>query len=130
MIILNLIGIFLGIIIIYLAIVIFSPGFNVPKQPIPGLKSAAKEKNNKSPSSRMDISFEVGGSIIKAWLYLPVDVSGSVPCIVMNHGFGGTRDWILENYAMRFQDAGMAILTLDYRHFGESEGEPRQLFCD
>ena len=129
MIILYIIGILIGIIILYLGIAIFSSGFLVHKQPIPGLKSGTEEENNKSPSSRMDVSFEVGGSIIKAWLYLPVDVSVPVPCIVMNHGFGGTRDWILENYAIRFQDAGIAVLTFDYRHFGESEGEPRQLFA-
>ena len=129
MLILYVIGILIGIIIIYLGIVIFSPGFNVPKQPLPGLKSAAMEKNKESPSSRKDISFKVEGMLIKAWLYLPVDVSVPVPCIVMNHGFGGTRDWILENYAIRFQDAGMAVLTFDYRNFGDSEGEPRQLFA-
>ena len=129
MIILNIIGLLIVIIIIYLAIVIFNPGFNVPKQSLPGLKSGAKGKNKESPSSRKNVSFEVGGSILNAWLYLPEDLSVPVPCIVMNHGFGGTRDWILENYAIRFLDAGMAVLTFDYRNFGDSEGEPRQLFA-
>ncbi len=129
MIILYIIGILIGIIILYLGIAIFSSGFHVPKQPLSGLKSGAEEENNKPPSSRMNVSFEVCGSIIKAWLYLPVNVYVPVPCIVMNHGFGGTRDWILENYALRFQDAGIAVLTYDYRNFGESEGEPRQLFA-
>ncbi|MCK4755033.1 MAG: alpha/beta hydrolase [Calditrichia bacterium] len=129
MLILYVIGLLIGIIIIYLGIVIFSPGFHVPKQPLSGLKSGAKEKSKESPLSRKDVSFKVEGMLVKAWLYLPVDVSVPVPCIVMNHGFGGTRDWILENYAIRFQDAGMAVLTYDYRHFGDSEGEPRQLFA-
>ncbi len=35
MIILYIIGILIGIIILYLGIAIFSPGFLVPKQPIP-----------------------------------------------------------------------------------------------
>jgi pimeloyl-ACP methyl ester carboxylesterase len=46
----------------------------------------------------------------------------------MNHGFGGTKDAVLERYALRFVAAGTAVLTFDYRHFGASEGEPRQLY--
>ena len=45
----------------------------------------------------------------------------------MAHGFGGTRRDSLETYAERFAAAGIAALLFDYRHFGDSEGEPRQL---
>jgi pimeloyl-ACP methyl ester carboxylesterase len=45
----------------------------------------------------------------------------------MGNGFGGTKDMLLESYAIRFREAGYAALAFDYRHFGESEGEPRQL---
>jgi acetyl esterase/lipase len=34
---------------------------------------------------------------------------------------------LLEQYATRYQEAGFAVLVFDYRHFGESEGQPRQL---
>jgi pimeloyl-ACP methyl ester carboxylesterase len=44
----------------------------------------------------------------------------------MGHGFSGTQDQ-LESYARQFAEAGLAVLTFDYRHFGRSEGEPRQL---
>jgi pimeloyl-ACP methyl ester carboxylesterase len=33
----------------------------------------------------------------------------------------------LDAFAERFVDAGYACLVFDYRHFGDSEGEPRQL---
>ncbi|MFN2201234.1 MAG: alpha/beta hydrolase, partial [Caldilineaceae bacterium] len=33
----------------------------------------------------------------------------------------------LERYARRFAAAGYAVLAFDYRHFGSSDGEPRQL---
>ena len=46
----------------------------------------------------------------------------------MSNGFGGTKDMALPAYAQRFVREGMAVLTYDYRHFGESGGEPRQLF--
>jgi len=45
----------------------------------------------------------------------------------MGHGFGGTKNMLLENYAIRYQKAGFATLIFDYRFLGESEGEPRQL---
>lgn len=34
---------------------------------------------------------------------------------------------LLERFAIRYLEGGYAALTFDYRHFGESEGEPRQL---
>jgi len=45
----------------------------------------------------------------------------------MSHGLGATRDAGLEPYAIRFREAGFAVLVFDYRHLGESGGEPRQL---
>ncbi|MBX9638901.1 MAG: alpha/beta hydrolase [Mycobacteriaceae bacterium] len=48
------------------------------------------------------------------------------PCVVMAHGFGGTRDTGLISYAEGFADAGIDVLLFDYRSFGDSEGVPRQ----
>lgn len=48
------------------------------------------------------------------------------PCIVMGHGFGGTRDSGLLSYAEAFAAAGIDAFVFDYRGFGESEGTPRQ----
>lgn len=45
----------------------------------------------------------------------------------MAHGLGGTRDAGLEPYALKFANAGCMVLVFDYRHFGASDGEPRQL---
>ena len=128
MILLYVLGAFVGIIIIYLSIVLFWPGIQVLKQPLPGVKSGVSEKKDNPPSSRNDISFKVGGLDVKGWFYLPEDLSVPVSCIIMNNGFGGTKDLVLEQYAFRFQAAGIAVLTFDYRHFGESDGLPRQLF--
>ena len=33
----------------------------------------------------------------------------------------------MPDFAARFADAGIAALTFDYRHWGQSEGEPRRL---
>lgn len=49
------------------------------------------------------------------------------PCVVMAHGFGGTRDTGLLGFAEGFAAAGLDVLLFDYRGFGDSEGTPRQL---
>jgi len=119
--------ILLATILLYLIVIIFAPVLSLPKQPIPRRKKEDKEPKE-PPASRQDIQFSVEGKRISAWLYLPRDKSEPVPCVVMSHGFGGTKDAVLEKYALRFVAAGTAVLTYDYRHFGESEGEPRQLY--
>jgi pimeloyl-ACP methyl ester carboxylesterase len=45
----------------------------------------------------------------------------------MAHGFGATKDSGLLPFAEAFADAGLDVLLFDYRCFGESTGEPRQL---
>ena len=53
--------------------------------------------------------------------------SSGRPCVVMAHGFGGTVDSGLLSFAEAFAAAGTDVLAFDYRHFGRSGGEPRQL---
>lgn len=53
--------------------------------------------------------------------------AGPFPVVVMAHGLGGTRRMRLPAFAERFATAGYACLVFDYRHFGDSGGEPRQL---
>jgi pimeloyl-ACP methyl ester carboxylesterase len=77
--------------------------------------------------TREDITFTSGGQMCAAWLCLPEDTGSPAPCVVMAHGFGGTRADAIPSFAERFVEAGLAALVFDYRHFGDSEGEPRQL---
>jgi pimeloyl-ACP methyl ester carboxylesterase len=76
---------------------------------------------------RTDVVFDSHGTRCRAWHYTPGDAGTTRPCVVMAHGFGATRDAALEPYALRFAAAGMHVLLFDYRHFGASDGEPRQL---
>jgi uncharacterized protein len=76
--------------------------------------------------NREDVRFTSGGLWCAAWLYRP-DRDGPHPCVVMAHGFSAVRDQRLDAYAERFVAAGLACLVFDYRYFGSSEGEPRQL---
>lgn len=61
-----------------------------------------------------------------AWLYRP-DGLAPHPMVVMAHGFSATREQRLDAYAERFCAAGLGVLLFDYRHFGASGGQPRQL---
>jgi len=115
----------LVIILTYLLIIIFFP---VLKEP-PKWERPEPIEPSLVPENRQDFSFEVEGETISAWLYLPEKVEPKVACIVISHGFGGTKDTaVTERYALEFTKAGYAVLTYDYRHFGESGGMPRQLF--
>jgi len=79
--------------------------------------------------TRAEVAFGSGGTTCRAWRYSSAGSDDGTlrPCVVMAHGFGATRDASLEPYAERFAAAGMHVLLFDYRHFGASDGEPRQL---
>lgn len=76
-------------------------------------------------AAREDVTFESGGVRCAAWLYRPHSQPG--PLVVMGHGLGAVKEMGLDRYAECFQAAGFGVLAFDYRHFGASEGEPRQL---
>jgi dienelactone hydrolase len=76
---------------------------------------------------RSDVTFHSAGTQCAAWLYRPDGAGDATPCVVMAHGFSAVRDQRLDAYAERFAQAGLAALVFDYRHFGDSAGEPRQL---
>ncbi len=77
---------------------------------------------------RQDIAFTSHGITCRGWLDRPDASTGQrIPLVLMAHGFGATRDMHLEQYAQRFNASGYATLIFDYRHFGASDGEPRNL---
>jgi hypothetical protein len=117
---------FILALLVYLIVIIFFPILSVPRQPI--VKKKRGKGRPQPPASRQNVQYSVNGQTISAWLYLPEKKPGPLPCLVMSHGFGGAKDFGLEKYALRFNEAGYAVLTYDYRHFGASEGEPRQLY--
>lgn len=62
-----------------------------------------------------------------ATLYLPADLTTAAPGLVMANGFANVRQMYLPEYAEAFAAAGMAVLVIDYRFLGDSDGQPRQL---
>ena len=76
---------------------------------------------------RTDVTFRSGDDWCAGWLYRPEGFEGPRPLMVMAHGFSGTKELRLPAYAERFCAAGIGVLLFDYRHFGASGGEPREL---
>lgn len=86
---------------------------------------------------REDITFPSYGVTCRGWFY-PAEGTGPAaapdtapgtpgPCVVMAHGLAAVKEMRLDAYAERFAAAGLNVLVFDYRHFGDSDGEPRQL---
>ena len=78
--------------------------------------------------SREELRFRSGDDVCAATLYQPAMPNGdTLPCVVLAAGFSQTRRDGYSRFAERFADAGFAALIFDFRHLGDSEGEPRQL---
>lgn len=76
---------------------------------------------------REDVRFTSGDEECAAWLFRPAAANRPAPCVVMASGLSCVRDQGLDAFAERFTAAGFVALAFDYRHFGDSSGEPRSL---
>ncbi|MGI5329768.1 alpha/beta hydrolase [Actinomadura nitritigenes] len=72
---------------------------------------------------REKVRFDSGGAQCAAWHY----PSSNGACVVMAGGFGVTKEPGTDRFAERFARAGFGVLAFDYRHLGESGGQPRQV---
>jgi uncharacterized protein len=76
--------------------------------------------------TRTEVRFGSSGVDCAGYLYRPAKASGTLPCVVLGHGTAGTMDRLFV-YAEPFAAAGMAVLVFDYRGWGASDGQPRQV---
>jgi pimeloyl-ACP methyl ester carboxylesterase len=72
---------------------------------------------------RQKVHFRSGDTTCAAWHY-PGTNGG---CVIMAGGTAVTKEPGTDRFAERFHDAGFTVLAFDFRHFGESGGEPRQV---
>jgi fermentation-respiration switch protein FrsA (DUF1100 family) len=78
--------------------------------------------------ARRDISFQSCGVTCRGWLYTPDEGEGPFPTVVQAFGGGYVKEFpVVVKHATDFANAGMAVISFDYRYFGSSDGEPRQL---
>lgn len=79
-------------------------------------------------STRIETAFTSDGIRCAATVFRPQTANKTpLPAIVMAHGFGTPRALRLYAFAERFVAAGYVVCVFDYRHFGDSDGVPRQL---
>jgi uncharacterized protein len=76
--------------------------------------------------ARTDVRFHSGETEC-AGVFIRPETTDDVPCVVFAHGFGALKEGGPVRMAERFAGEGYAGLAFDYRYFGESGGEPRQL---
>lgn len=74
---------------------------------------------------RENITFTSDDRACAGWFYAPDQPATAT--VVMAHGLAGVKEMRLDAYAERFASAGYNVLVFDYRHFGASDGTPRQL---
>jgi uncharacterized protein len=66
------------------------------------------------------------GEEIEAWVYRP-EGEGPHPAVVMAHGLAAVKAGGLAPFAERFCRAGLTAIAFDYRQWGGSSGEPREV---
>jgi len=90
-----------------------------------------------SAFQRENVKFASGNDLCAAWVYRPSGPplrsssssanSKLYPAMILAHGLGGFKEMGLDRFASRFTELGIICVVFDYRYFGESGGEPRQL---
>ncbi|MEO8396966.1 MAG: CocE/NonD family hydrolase, partial [Chloroflexota bacterium] len=76
---------------------------------------------------RREIEFPSEGVQCRGWLYVPDQQlpDKKAPAIVMANAISAVKEITLPGYAERFAAAGFIVLVFDYRHYGASDGTPR-----
>jgi dienelactone hydrolase len=66
------------------------------------------------------------GDELEAWIYQP-EGDGPHPAVVMAHGLGAVKTGGLAPFAERFCREGFVAIVFDYRQWGGSSGQPRDV---
>jgi uncharacterized protein len=72
---------------------------------------------------REKVHFGSGDTSCAAWHY----PGANGACVIMAGGLAVTKEPGTDLFARRFHGAGFTVLAFDYRHLGESGGQPRQV---
>lgn len=91
-----------------------------------GERAVDADRPSRFQYSTARMRFRSAGADCVGTLYRP-DRPVEPPVVLMGGGLAAERRFGLPRYAERFAERGYAALTFDYRHFGDSEGDPRQL---
>lgn len=75
------------------------------------------------------VTFQVEGIPVVGELFLPADYESGValPGVVCAGTWTSVRQQMTDRYARKLAAEGLAALSFDFRTYGESGGEPRQI---
>ena len=91
------------------------------------LKSGETSAASRATPARTTVWIPTASSDnLEAWLYLP-EGPGPHPAVVMAHGIGAIKAGGLAPFAERFRREGFAAVVFDYRQWGGSDGQPREV---
>jgi dipeptidyl aminopeptidase/acylaminoacyl peptidase len=84
----------------------------------------AQEVANYPTVTRRPVTIWSDGTRLAGDVFLPKGLAPDqkLPAIVLCHGWGGMKSHLNQRIAPQFSAAGYAVLTFDYRGWGESDG--------
>jgi len=84
---------------------------------------------NFESSMKRKISFKRDELTLVGNLFTPenFDEKGHYQAIIVEGSFTSVKEQMPDMYAQRFAHNGFVVLAFDYSHYGESEGQPRQV---
>jgi fermentation-respiration switch protein FrsA (DUF1100 family) len=85
--------------------------------------TSGPEAELRTSAERQKVRFPSGDTTCAAWHY--PGTNGA--CVIMAGGLAVAKEPGTDRFAERFHEAGFTVLAFDYRHFGESGGQPRQI---
>ena len=118
------------------------PGPAAKSRPLNGVapKPGAVSRTSNAPRSKrgvkplyssmpQKISFQRDGLALAGSLYTPqpFDTQGKYKALIVQGSLSSVKEQMPALYAQHFADKGFVVLTFDYSHYGQSDGEPRQV---
>jgi fermentation-respiration switch protein FrsA (DUF1100 family) len=84
------------------------------------------DRNRSRGFTSRRFNFDVGGSQLVGVLRVPEDLDAPMPALVLDGPLTSVKEQAAGAYADALAARGFITLAFDHRHFGESQGEPRQ----
>lgn len=96
-----------------------------PAHPVAQQKTSLKAKR-KSMAGK--VQFKRDGLILTGLLYTPTNFNPGQKygAVIVAGSFTAVKEQMAATYSEKFAEQGLVALALDYAHYGESEGSPRQ----
>jgi fermentation-respiration switch protein FrsA (DUF1100 family) len=93
---------------------------------LPGVGMAVPAASIATPPQK--VRFAAGDSFVVGNLYLPPGYRQDTryPAVVVGGSLTSVKEMMAGTYAAEMANRGIMALAIDYRHYGESGGEPRQ----